>query len=234
MVNSKRTIISILVLAVFALVIVVLAAFFIIPDRAPQEGGSETSTTTAVVQPDGALPGITYGYASSSPSNPSNTELPKGIPIPDLDRPVTIPSYFLSDIAERAKADIAKISGALKENPSNAALWAELGLQRKEIEDYIGARDALLYAYALIPQNAVISDNLGVLYGYYLKDSRKAEEYFKKALELEPTIAYRYLRLYELYHDIVQDDKKTKAILERGLKAIPNHSGFTALLQEYQ
>lgn len=201
-------------------------------DTLPASVPPPTATTT---EEQGKLrvevPDIHYGFEAAKGGEAPTTVLSKGLSLPDLDQPVVIPRFFLPDVAARAVGEIQKLSAALRENPTNAALWGELGLKRKGIEDYNGARLAYEYSLALAPYNAVTADNLGVLYGYYLQEPKKAEENFLKALDIEPEMVFRYLRLYELYKDIFQDVVKAKAILEQGLQKHPGNPSFKALLE---
>ena len=206
--------------------------WYVSPEES-EKGKTTQSGENATTSPEGIITspeGLEYGYeATQATSTPQN--LPKGVKIPDLNRAVVIPADFLPDIRVSATAKIAKITTSLKENPANAALWAELGLQRNGIEDYEGARDAYEYALALLPSNAVVVENLGVLYGYYLKDLIKAEAYLLKAIELEPEVTYRYLRVFEFYKYVIKDNAKAKAILEKGLKISPGEPSFKTLLE---
>jgi len=173
-------------------------------------------------------PSIQYGYATSTSAKADRA--PKGTPAPDLGRPVIIPASFREETAARATEEIKRITADLREDPADGALWGMLGLKRQGIEDYEGAREAYEYAFALSPRNGVTAENLGVLYGYYLHEPQKAERYFLQALDIEP-IDYRYLRLYDLYKDIMKDTAKARAILEQGLKEYPGSASFKTLLE---
>ncbi|MEK7170556.1 MAG: hypothetical protein AAB767_04690 [Patescibacteria group bacterium] len=172
-------------------------------------------------------PGIQYGYVAAS----STAERKTDIPPPSLDRQVIIPASFLPRTVTEAKKEIETLVTSLKENPANATLWADLGMARKGIEDYEGAKEAYAYALKLIPRNAVFADNLGVIYGDYLKDYQKAEEYYRLAVTLDPKTSYRYLRLFEFYRYLLRNSAKARAILEEGLRAIPGETSFTSLLE---
>ncbi len=172
-------------------------------------------------------PGIQYGYAA--PTDTKADHAPRGFPVPDLDRPIVIPASFLEENAARAKGEIQKLTAALKESPADGVLWGTLGLKRQGVEDYEGAREAYEYAFALSPRNGVTAENLGVLYGYYLHEPVKAEKYFRQALDIEP-LDYRYVRLYDLYKDIMKDTAKARAILEQGLREHPGNTSFKTLL----
>lgn len=173
---------------------------------------------------------IDYGYATGTSESPQK-EGKLSASAPSLERPVVIPTSFSSADAELIKESISKLIGAIKKSPENGALWADLGMKRKGIEDYEGAKDAYLYAQKLMPNNAVVADSLGVIYGDYLKDYNKAEQYFRLAIDLDSLTSYRYLRLFDLYRYALKDTKKAKAVLEEGLRAIPGNPSFSMLLE---
>mgnify|MGYP001620106249 FL=1 len=151
--------------------------------------------------------------------------------ISSLSRPILIPASFSSEDALLTKESIVKLVEAIKETPENGALWADLGMKRKGIEDYEGAKEAYLQALVFMPNNAVVSDNLGVIYGDYLKDYPKAEQYFRTVLAADPAAGYLYMRLFDLYQYGLKDTAKAHAILEEGLKAAPGDPGLQALLE---
>lgn len=207
--------------------------WYVSPEKSEKGKSNPPEESIATTSPEGVITspeGLKYGYEATKATSTSQS-LPKGVKIPDLNLPVVIPANFLQDVKVSATARIAKIVASLKENPANAVLWAELGLERNGIEDYEGAKDAYEYALALSPYNSVVVENLGVLYGYYLKDPKKAEAYFLKSIELGPESTYRYLRLFEFYKYVLKDNAKAKAILEQGLKVSPGEPSFKALLE---
>src|SRR3989338_6703251 len=140
------------------------------------------------------------------------------------------PSSPASDTSATSSGE-AKLVQSIKKSPENGALWAEFGLKRKGIEDYEGAKEAYEYALKLMPNNAMVADSLGVIHGDYLKDYTKAVRYFRLAIDIDPSANYRYMRLFELYRYALKDNGKAKAILEEGLRAIPNEPSFQALLE---
>ena len=173
---------------------------------------------------------IEYGYASEATGTPQKT-LKLAADSPSLNRAIIIPASFSPADASLIKESIAKLITAIKKRPDNGALWAELGLKRKGIEDYEGAKEAYEYALKLMPNNAMVADSLGVIYGDYLKDYTKAVRYFRLAIDIDPSANYRYMRLFELYQYALKDNGKAKAILEEGLRAIPNEPSLQALLE---
>jgi len=174
-------------------------------------------------------PELKYGYVQASST--ASAGVKPGVSVPSLNRPLVIPKSFSPEIALSAKKNIETLIDALKKNSENATLWGELGMERKGIEDYEGAKEAYAYALKLQPNNAIFADNLGVIYGDYLKDYPKAEHYFLLAIKLDPKTEYRYLRALEFYQYALKDIPKAKAILKQGLVAIPGDVSFTTLLE---
>lgn len=199
------------------------------PISSTTEGSTATSSEKAkiVVSPEVNLD---YGYATKTPvTSPKEVKSPS--PTPSLSRPIVIPASFSPTDASLAKESIVKLIDAIKKSPENGALWADLGFKRKGIEDYEGAKEAYSYSQKLMPNNAVVADSLGVIYGDYLKDYPKAEQQFRLAITLDPSASFLYIRLFEFYRYALKDDVKAKAILEEGLRAIPGETSFQALLE---
>jgi tetratricopeptide (TPR) repeat protein len=174
---------------------------------------------------------INYSYEAKSSSTPEK-EVKMDAAAPSLTRPVIIPASFSPEDASTTRVSIGKLIDAIKQNPENGALWAELGLKRKGIEDYQGAKEAYEYALKFLPSSPLLADNLGVIFADYLKDYPKAEQYYRLALSWDSKTDYRYLRLFDFYTYSLKDRSKAKAILEEGLREIPGHQGFQSLLEE--
>jgi tetratricopeptide (TPR) repeat protein len=113
---------------------------------------------------------------------------------------------------------------ALKDDPTLFNSWLILGIYRKQIGDYEGARQAWDYVGKISPGNSTSFNNLGNLYAYYIKDNQKAEENFLKAIKNGPDMVYIYRNLYEFYRYVMKDDIKAKAILAQGIAANPDTS----------
>jgi len=143
---------------------------------------------------------------------------------PNLDRPFTIPDNFPEDAKKIAIENIEKLSTELKKNPNIFDNWLVLGIYRKMLGDYEGAKECWEYAAAIDPQSPTPFNNLGDLYANYLKDNKKAEENFLKAIENGPEQIYIYRSVYDFYRYVMKDDAKAKQILEQGIKANPGSS----------
>jgi tetratricopeptide (TPR) repeat protein len=144
--------------------------------------------------------------------------------VPNLDRPLNITANLPEDAQKIAKDKIEKLTLELKQNPALVEDWLVLGIYRKMIGDYEGAKECWEYAAAIDPQSPTPFNNLGDLYANYLKDSKKAEENFLIAIKNNPNQIYIYRSTYELYRYVLKDDAKARAILEQGIKANPTTS----------
>ncbi len=88
----------------------------------------------------------------------------------------------------------------LQKEPDNFDKWLYLGVLKKGIGDYEGARDIFIYAGQLRPQSSTPFANLADLYTYFLNDPLKAEENIKKAMANDPNDYNLYLSLADIYH----------------------------------
>ncbi|MCH7883394.1 hypothetical protein IIA95_03200 [Patescibacteria group bacterium] len=116
----------------------------------------------------------------------------------------------------------------------SAGQWIDLGLKRKAEEDLEGARDAWEKAASIDPNRAVIFHNLGVIYGYYLNDLKRAEENFLASLQKDPKRAYLRIAVFEFYRDVAKDPEKAKNILQQGISAdVDFPDALRALLEKF-
>lgn len=113
---------------------------------------------------------------------------------------------------------------AVKATPDFFYGWIELGLLKKIIGDYIGARDAWEYAGVLQPKNSLSFANLGELYWQYLPDFPKAEENLKISIRHKPEDTQTHVTLADLYHYSYEakHDLAPQVLLD-GLKSNPSN-----------
>ncbi|OHA15255.1 MAG: hypothetical protein A3H57_02530 [Candidatus Taylorbacteria bacterium RIFCSPLOWO2_02_FULL_43_11] len=152
------------------------------------------------------------------------------IEIPNLNRPVVFPSDMPNEAREVLKERLDEAVVTIRGDQSSYEGWFKLGVNRKAIEDYVGAKEAWEFASYLYSKDAVLYSNLGNLYGYYLKNTALAETNYLKAVDLEPYIANWYLRTADFYREVVGDSVKAKAILAKGLSMIPGDTLITTAL----
>lgn len=144
--------------------------------------------------------------------------------IPNLDRPIIISPDIPEATEMLARTKIEEISSALKENNKLFSHWLDLGIYRKIIEDFEGAKEAWIYASALQPDDARPYNNLADLAIYYVHDNQAGEHYLLKAIEKSPDQLYYYNAAFEFYYYVLKDEHRAKAMLEQGIAKNPNAS----------
>lgn len=154
------------------------------------------------------------------------------ISVPNLDREIKIVGNMSEDAVRIATNKIKDLSGQLKKDSDNLENWLLLGIYRKMINDYEGARLAWEYAGATRPQSPTPFNNLGELYAYQLKDNIKAEENYLKAVKNDPSAIYIYRNFFDFYRYFAKDMTKARAILEQGIANNPNTSSDLKKLLE--
>jgi len=152
----------------------------------------------------------------------------------DLNRPIVIPSDMAPKVAKLVTEKIKKLNSELKTDPNSMESLLALGIYRKMIRDYAGAAEAWEYAGKIYPKSPTPFNNLGDLYAYFLKDKKKAEKNFLKALKNGPNELYIYRNTYEFYRYVMKDDARAKEILREALKVKPDAKDFQYLLKNYQ
>lgn len=138
--------------------------------------------------------------------------------MPDLNRPINITVDVSEEVREIYRQKIEELTLALKENPGLLNAWLDLGIYRQNSGDYEGAKECWEYAGNISPENSTSFQNLGNLYAYYLKDNKKSEENYLKALENGPKQIYIYRNVYEFYRYVMKDEAMAKQILEKGIE----------------
>lgn len=223
-----------LFISLIVILIVVLGGFYIFKQEAsaPQEEivsleQNATTTEDSVVEAEIVGDG---GFALEQAQNEDLT----GVPVPDLDRKTDFNTSLPKEALDITISKINSLSKSLKENPNNFQSWIDLGLNRKMINDYSGAKEVWEYASLLRPQNSVSFSNLGDLYHYYTKDYEKAEENLKKAIENKPDYAVYYKNLSDLYKFSYKTDTDLaeKTLLD-GLEANPKLVDMSVFLASY-
>ena len=151
--------------------------------------------------------------------------------IPDLNRPINIPSSTPTPQKEDLTSKIKEITALLKEDSNLFNQWVDLGLLRKAIDDYEGAREIWEYANAIRPNNSISFNNVATLYGYYLHNNELAEKNYLKSIENDPKYPYFYVQLSYFYLEVLNSKEKAKEILEKGLKAVPGDENIKSALK---
>jgi len=151
-------------------------------------------------------------------------------PIPDLDREIVFGDDFSEEARQIMTDEMKGMILELKSDPTSFSNWLYLGLDRKAISDYEGAKMAWEYAKLIDLNNFVVRANLGDLYAYYLRDNVKAEENYLEALKQGSSQIYLYYKTAEFYRDFLEDNQKAKEIVQIGLNLNPNSPELQSLL----
>ncbi len=229
--NKKtQTILGVLLI----LTIAGLAGFYIYNDFSTKEGVevqknkevvvdvTETATSTNDIDDNKG-----YTVEVVPTTTVDNTS---SIPVPDLNRKLIFSGSLSKEARGIITEKINKIVKELKESNGMFQNWMDLGLYRKVAGDYEGARDAWEYAGAINPQNSLSFRNLGDLYGYYLKDSKKAEKNLLRAIENGPDQIEYYFKTAEFYREVMKDSEKARKVVQQGIAVNPKSKGLKDLL----
>lgn len=168
----------------------------------PKENISDNQTT----------PDVALQLAKYSGRNPTEVR-----PVPEEVK------LFSEDQKQQIYAKIEENGRAVIVNPDFFYGWIDLGLLKKTIGDFEGARDAWEYAGVIQPGNSLSFSNLGELYWRYLHVYPQSEANFKIAIKHKPDDWQNYISLAELYHYSYKEkyELAPQALLD-GLKAMPN------------
>ena len=152
------------------------------------------------------------------------------VPVPNLNRKIEFPADFNEESKQIMIDRINTLVQDIKNNPNSYDDWISLGIQRKSIEDYLGAEIAWEYAKYLEPDKFLAWSNLGDLYAYYLRNNIKAEENYIGAVERGSTLIFVYFKIAEFYTDFLNNKEKAISVVEKGLKINPNSQELKDLL----
>lgn len=130
--------------------------------------------------------------------------------------------------SEEQKQDLYRAIGnhgaAVKENPDFFNGWMQVGLLKKVIGDFEGARDAWEYAGVIRPQNSVSFSNLGEVYWRYLPDFPRSERNFKTAIANNSADVMVYVSLSQLYlYSYTEKFMLADEVIVEGLAANPDN-----------
>jgi len=122
----------------------------------------------------------------------------------------------------------------LQKNPDSFENWLYLGVLKKGIGDYEGARDAFIYAGQIRPKASTPFANLADLYAYFLNDPVKAEASIKTAIANDPADYNLYIALADIYRYKFVDGgaKYEQTMLEANTK-IPDNTFLISSLAAY-
>lgn len=218
---------------ILAVIIVVLGAgFFIYSDLKGKKAVSVKTEQQPAGKIDVGLPGATEVQVVAG-KDEGPAALVK-VPAPDLNRPVVFSVSFSDSDKVKITAKISELSAILKKNNNSFDDWISLGLVRKTIGDYEGARQAWEYGSAIRTKNSLSFRNLGDLYHYYLKDYPKAEQNLKQSIKNDPSDIGTYRALVDLYtQSYTEKLSEVPTVLTAGLKANPEQYDLFIMMASY-
>ena len=100
---------------------------------------------------------------------------------------------------QRFQGNFQTLKQSLQNNPDDFNSWVTLGILKKTVNDYEGARDIFIYAGQIRPKSSPPFANLGDLYANFLNEPGKAEEMYKKAIANDPGEINYYFGLADVY-----------------------------------
>lgn len=201
------------------------AAFLVYRDMhkvTPVQEDTVAETTDKTPDTSGAY---TIAVGEPNPSAPKTPELVRS-------------TDFKNTLSPEAKtavlAHLDTIIKDLEKDSSSFENWIMLGVYRKNLGDYEGAREAWDYAKKLAPKEVVSYNNLADLYHYYLKDYPKSEENWKKTIELKADYVPGYSGLVDLYNYSLTSKKgEIPGVLKAGIAKNPDILDLMVMLARY-
>jgi tetratricopeptide (TPR) repeat protein len=138
-------------------------------------------------------------------------ELRKG-PTPDVDRELGI-VYTRGGESRRG---LAHLSRCLAADPSDAAAWAWIGVNRLSTGNHEEARVLLMKSFELAPDSALVQRNLGIL-AWNQGDAESARQAYERAIELDAEDIDARIALATILEDVGEHEaarEQLRAVLE--------------------
>lgn len=165
--------------------------------------GNTQATPSPEVSPS-PLPSPTGSVLPSFSPKPVNTPqkpaVYNGRPVEEVRPNPEDVKLFSESQKEEIYRSLQNYGKSVRENPDFFAGWLQLGLLKKVIGDFEGARDAWEYAGVIRPQNDVSFANLGELYWRYLHLYLQSEINFKISIKNNPSNVGTYVSLSDVYY----------------------------------
>lgn len=225
---------KIIIFLIFALVVFGLAGFFIYKDfkkarePAPEFPANLNLSNSEQKKNENQTIGETKNKQQSTPAVVEKISAK----VPDLSKPIEVKAELSEKTKKQALSEIKTLIETLKKDYNSFDAWIQLGLLRKLLGDYEGAREAWEFASFVRPESYIPFHNLGFLYWQYLKDFKKSEQNYLKAIGNEPKDIGAYEDLNNVYYFNLADKNKAEEILIKGLKANPENAVLLIALRE--
>ena len=210
-------------LAIIGLVVVALGAGFLIYRDMNKE------------VPEGAIEVVDNTFDASDVST-----IAVGEPNPNAPKAPTLvrSTEFKNTLSPETKTVIlSNLDSAIKtlqKDSADFSAWIMLGVYRKNLGNYEGAREAWDYAKTLAPNDVVPYNNLADLYHYYIKDFKKSEENWKKAIAVKSDYLLAYSGIVDLYkYSMTEKKGEIPVVLKEGISKNPDALDLVVMLAHY-
>jgi len=161
---------------------------------------------------------VWYVTSNSAPQEEQQAGFNASVPAPSLDRELVFPETFPADARVVLEQNTKTVKDNLRETPTDYSSWLDLAIQYKTVGDHEGAEEVWVYLTKAAPTLSVAYHNLGNMYHLDLKEFEKAEENYKKAIELAPNEIIHWFGLHELYrYSYKTDSSLAVKVLEDAL-----------------
>lgn len=138
------------------------------------------------------------------------------------------------EVAQLFQQRFEETKGRLKNNPDLFNDWLYLGVLKKGIGDYEGARDVFIYAGQVRPQSSTPFANLADLYAYFLNDPQRAEANINKAIVNGPNDYNYYLAKADIYrYKFPGKESLCESTLLEAIQKFPETPNLIAPLAAY-
>jgi len=135
---------------------------------------------------------------------------------------------------QKFQANYQTLKQKLQNNPDDFNSWVTLGILKKTVNDFEGARDIFIYAGQIRPKSSPPFANLADLYANFLDEPLKAEENIKKAIENDPNEINYYFILADIYrYKIPGKEALYEQTLLDALNKFPDEVNIISLLAGY-
>ena len=217
--------VAFIVLGVFAISFRHQIKVAIVGENKNTEPSPSPSASPLVSPSESPLPSVSIRPVPSNPAAYNGRPPEELRPVPDE---VKLFSESQKNDLYRSLQNFGK---AVKENPDYFEGWIHLGLLKKTIGDYEGARNAWEYAGVIRPQNSISFANLGELYWRYLHVFAQAETNFKTSIKNDPANPGVYVSLSGVYfYSMKEKANLADDVLLQGIAANPQSTDLPKAL----
>ena len=177
-------------------------------------------------------PGAEYEISAEPVAN-ENQDL-KALAMKIIERPIIFKDQLSDSAKKRITDKLNEIMSIIQQNYDYPNPWYDLGAYRRSMGDYEGAIEAWNFVGLIRPHDYIFYNNLGDLYGFELKDYKKGEDNFLKAIVNNSGNINGYIQLATLY-EYVYKEKSAEAenILLLGIQSNPKDAELKIILAQY-